>query len=129
MGKRSLEQNGDVEVNKKTKKQKNPDPEETLDETLNEEPEEPTNGFPKTRRDLMELPYDSKLAFVSVIANPMSNKKLAKKLFKLMRKAGKLSRKTLLRIGLKDVQLRIRKGNIYLFKIKLTLFKLYIFIL
>ena len=111
MGKRNLEeqQNGVTESVKKSKKS-NQDADETLDETLIDA-EAVSNGFPKTRRDLMELPYDQKLAYVSVIANPMANKKLAKKLFKLMRKAGKLSRKTLLRIGLKDVQLRLRKGE------------------
>lgn len=70
-----------------------------------------SNGLPKSRKDLMELPYDDKIAFTSVIAKPMANKKLAKKLFKMMRKAGKISRKNLLRIGLKDVQLRLRKGK------------------
>lgn len=116
MGKRNFEeqQNGVEESSKKHKKSSQ-NLDETLDQTLNEDAEAVPNGFPKTRRDLMDLPYDDKLAFVSVIANPMANKKLAKKLFKLMRKAGKLSRKTLLRIGLKDVQLRLRKGKLLLF--------------
>lgn len=127
MGKRSLAAvNGEEEVvaqqqqtpGKKSKKIKVEAADETLDETIiteengGENGEAAANGGqPKTRRDLMELPYDTKLSFVSVIANPMANKKLGKKLFKLMRKAGKVSRKTLLRIGLKDVQLRIRKGE------------------
>ena len=128
MGKRSLAAvNGEEEVvaqqqqqtpGKKSKKIKVEAADETLDETIiteengGENGETAANGGqPKTRRDLMELPYDTKLSFVSVIANPMANKKLGKKLFKLMRKAGKVSRKTLLRIGLKDVQLRIRKGK------------------
>lgn len=128
MGKRSLAAvNGEEEVvaqqqqqtpGKKSKKIKVEAADETLDETIiteengGENGETAANGGqPKTRRDLMELPYDTKLSFVSVIANPMANKKLGKKLFKLMRKAGKVSRKTLLRIGLKDVQLRIRKGE------------------
>ncbi len=63
-----------------------------------------------TNVSMNDLSYDQKIAFTSVIAKPMASKKLAKKLFKLMRKAGKISRKTLLRVGLKDVQLRIRKG-------------------
>lgn len=126
MGKRSLAAvNGEEEVvaqqqqtpGKKSKKIKVEAADETLDETIiteengGENGEATNGGQPKTRRDLMELPYDTKLSFVSVIANPMANKKLGKKLFKLMRKAGKVSRKTLLRIGLKDVQLRIRKGK------------------
>lgn len=116
-----MEENGgdslDLSAKKKAKKIKKEeeDHDETLDQTIKEEDEENNgveNGQPKTRRDLMDLPYDTKLSFVSVIASPMANKKLGKKLFKLMRKAGKLSRKTLLRIGLKDVQLRIRKGKV-----------------
>ena len=66
---------------------------------------------PRTRRDMIQLPYDQKLKFVSVIAQPMAGKKLAKKIFKLLRKASKQSRKEQLRIGLKEVQLRIRKGE------------------
>lgn len=88
------------------------------DETIEEEEEvekvgENGGSLPTTRRELMELPYESKLEFVSVIANPIASKKLGKKLFKLMRKAGKISRKTLLRIGLKEVQMRIRKGKVF----------------
>ena len=115
MGKRSrevAEAGGDVVETKKSKKIKaEVEAETTLDETALLENAE--NGeFPKTRKDLMDLAYDSKLNFVSVIANPMADKKLAKKLFKLMRKSGQMSRKELLRIGLKDVQLRIRKGKL-----------------
>lgn len=58
---------------------------------------------------LTELPYDDKLVYCSIIAKPMANRKLAKRLFKLMKKAYK--KKTYLRIGLKDVQMRIRKGE------------------
>jgi len=58
-----------------------------------------------------DLSYDSKIAFTSAIAKPMASKKLAKRLFKLIRKASKLSRKENLRVGLKDCQLRIRKGE------------------
>lgn len=76
-----------------------------------EESEENVEIVPRTRRDMIQLPYDQKLKFVSIIAQPMAGKKLAKKLFKLMRKASKQSRKEQLRIGLKEVQLRIRKGE------------------
>lgn len=58
---------------------------------------------------LAELPYADKLHYVSVIAQPMAGKKLAKKLFKLIKKASK--QKTYLRAGLRDVQMRLRKGE------------------
>merc|ERR1712050_413648 len=47
--------------------------------------------------------------FVSVIAKPMANKKLTKKIYKLIKKGSK--HKTYVRNGLKDVQSRIRKGE------------------
>ncbi|XP_023235082.1 H/ACA ribonucleoprotein complex subunit 2-like protein [Centruroides sculpturatus] len=56
-----------------------------------------------------ESTYEDKLKFVSVIAKPMASRKLAKKLYKLVRKATKY--KTYLRNGLRDVQSRIRKGE------------------
>jgi len=62
-------------------------------------------------KDISQLSYDQKIPFTSIIAKPMAPKKLAKRLFKLMRKASKTDRKNLLRIGLKDVQLKIRKGE------------------
>ena len=59
---------------------------------------------------LIEGPsYEDKLKFVSVIAKPMANKKLTKKIYKLIKKGSK--HKTLVRNGLKDVQSRIRKGE------------------
>ena len=64
----------------------------------------------KESKDINQLSYELKIPFTSIIAKPMAPKKLAKRLFKLMRKASKIDRKTLLRIGLKDVQLKIRKG-------------------
>ena len=66
----------------------------------------------KDSRDLTQLSYEEKIPYTSVIAKPMATKKLAKRLFKLMKKAAKMDRKNLLRIGLKDVQLKIRKGLI-----------------
>jgi len=56
-----------------------------------------------------ELSYEDKVARASIIAKPMASKKLAKKLFKLIRKASK--QKNYLRSGLKIVQARIRKGE------------------
>merc|ERR1711942_278468 len=53
--------------------------------------------------------YEDKLKFVSVIAKPMANKKLTKKIYKLIKKGSK--HKTYVRNGLKDVQSRIRKGE------------------
>lgn len=53
--------------------------------------------------------YDDKLAFVSKIAKPMASKKIAKKCYKLIKKAAK--HKSYIRNGLKDVQKRLRKGE------------------
>lgn len=53
--------------------------------------------------------YDDKLAFVSPIAHPMASKKIAKKCYKLIKKAVK--QKNFIRNGLKDVQKRLRKGE------------------
>ncbi|CAH1156219.1 unnamed protein product [Phaedon cochleariae] len=56
-----------------------------------------------------ELAYEDKVDLCSVIAKPMASKKLAKKCYKLVKKAVK--QKTFIRVGLKDVQRRIRKGE------------------
>lgn len=56
-----------------------------------------------------KVSYEDKLKFVSVIAKPMASKKLAKKLYKCIKKGSK--QKDLIRNGLKDVQARIRKGE------------------
>lgn len=53
--------------------------------------------------------YDDKMKFVNSIAKPMASKKLAKKCYKLIKKA--MKQKTFLRNGLKDVQTRLRKGE------------------
>ncbi|KAH8396760.1 hypothetical protein KR215_003902 [Drosophila sulfurigaster] len=56
-----------------------------------------------------EESYDDKLLFINAIAKPMAGKKLAKKVYKLVKKA--MKHKTYLRNGLKDVQTRLRKGE------------------
>ncbi|XP_064545013.1 H/ACA ribonucleoprotein complex subunit 2-like protein [Drosophila montana] len=56
-----------------------------------------------------EETYDDKLLFINAIAKPMAGKKLAKKCYKLIKKA--MKHKTYLRNGLKDVQTRLRKGE------------------
>ncbi|ENN76195.1 hypothetical protein HUJ04_002330 [Dendroctonus ponderosae] len=56
-----------------------------------------------------ELTYEEKIAFCNGIAKPMAPKKLAKKCYKLIKKANQ--QKTYVRSGLKDVQTRIRKGE------------------
>ncbi|XP_034484050.1 H/ACA ribonucleoprotein complex subunit 2-like protein [Drosophila innubila] len=56
-----------------------------------------------------EETYDDKLLFINAIAKPMAGKKLAKKCYKLVKKA--MKHKTYLRNGLKDVQTRLRKGE------------------
>ncbi|XP_076367896.1 NHP2 ribonucleoprotein [Tachypleus tridentatus] len=68
-----------------------------------------TGGDTRLLGEMKELSYDEKLKHVSIIAKPMASRKLAKKLYKLIKKASK--HKTFLRQGLKDVQGRIRKGE------------------
>ncbi|XP_055593876.1 H/ACA ribonucleoprotein complex subunit 2-like protein [Uranotaenia lowii] len=53
--------------------------------------------------------YDEKLRNANAISQPMASKKLTKKIHKLIEKASK--HKTYLRNGLKDVQVRLRKGE------------------
>lgn len=53
--------------------------------------------------------YDDKMKYVNSICQPMASKKIAKKCYKLIKKAHK--HKTFLRNGLKDVQTRLRKGE------------------
>jgi H/ACA ribonucleoprotein complex subunit 2 len=99
---------GDSPISKKVKKERR---------TSEAEGEEAMNTTTATAGDetlplgsaLSELPYNQKLEYVSIIANPMASKKLAKKVFKLVKKASK--QKTYLRSGLRDVQMRIRKGE------------------
>ncbi|CAH0555507.1 unnamed protein product [Brassicogethes aeneus] len=56
-----------------------------------------------------ELSYEDKVLNCNEIASPMASKKLAKKCYKLVKKA--IKHKTYVRCGLKDVQTRIRKGE------------------
>merc|ERR1712228_899523 len=56
-----------------------------------------------------EMSYEDRLEHVSIIAKPMASKKLAKKLYKCIKKG--MKHKTHVRNGLKDVQSRIRKGE------------------
>merc|ERR1711963_472042 len=56
-----------------------------------------------------EMSYEDRLQHVSVIAKPMASKKLAKRLYKCIKKG--MKQKTYVRNGLKDVQSRIRKGE------------------
>ncbi|CAD7005797.1 H/ACA ribonucleoprotein complex subunit 2-like protein [Ceratitis capitata] len=53
--------------------------------------------------------YDDKLKYVNSISQPMASRKMAKKCYKLIKKA--MKHKTYLRNGLKDVQTRLRKGE------------------
>merc|ERR1712047_120695 len=69
--------------------------------------ESQTNGTNGDTTD--EISYEDRLNFVSVIAKPMASKKLAKKLYKVIKKG--MKHKTHVRNGLKDVQSRIRKGE------------------
>ncbi|XP_028134416.1 H/ACA ribonucleoprotein complex subunit 2-like protein [Diabrotica virgifera virgifera] len=56
-----------------------------------------------------ELSYDEKIANCNAISKPMASKKLAKRCYKLVKKA--MKQKTYIRCGLKDVQKRLRKGE------------------
>lgn len=71
-----------------------------------EKPEQEAEGDVSIK---VEDNYDDKLAFVSPIAQPMASKKIAKKCYKLIKKAVK--QKNFIRNGLKDVQKRLRKGE------------------
>ncbi|XP_065359617.1 H/ACA ribonucleoprotein complex subunit 2-like protein [Calliphora vicina] len=53
--------------------------------------------------------YDDKLKYVNSVSQPMATKKIAKKCYKLIKKA--MKHKTFVRNGLKDVQTRLRKGE------------------
>ncbi|XP_055384310.1 H/ACA ribonucleoprotein complex subunit 2-like protein [Condylostylus longicornis] len=54
--------------------------------------------------------YDEKLKYVSAIAKPMASRKLTKRCYKLVKKA--MKHRTYVRNGLKDVQTRLRKGEV-----------------
>ncbi|XP_067648516.1 H/ACA ribonucleoprotein complex subunit 2-like protein [Eurosta solidaginis] len=56
-----------------------------------------------------EESYEDKLKYVNSISQPMASRKIAKKCYKLIKKA--MKHKTYLRNGLKDVQTRLRKGE------------------
>merc|ERR1712223_897594 len=56
-----------------------------------------------------EMSYEDRLEHVRIIAKPMASRKLAKKLYKCIKKG--MKHKTHIRNGLKDVQSRIRKGE------------------
>ena len=92
---------------KKAKVKGEPEERDENDESMREE----DNEQDKSTITLSGLNYDEKIAFTSPIAKPMATRKLAKRLFKLIKKAAKISRKDLLRVGLKDVQMKIRKGK------------------
>ncbi|KAG9508441.1 H/ACA ribonucleoprotein complex subunit 2-like protein, partial [Fragariocoptes setiger] len=57
----------------------------------------------------VEMPYEQKLNLVNEIAKPIVNKKWAKRILKLIRKAA--AQPKCLRRGLKEVQTRMRKGE------------------
>nr|XP_015924496.1 H/ACA ribonucleoprotein complex subunit 2-like protein [Parasteatoda tepidariorum] len=59
--------------------------------------------------DTPRLSYEEQMQNVSIIASPLAPKKLAKRLYKLIKKAAPC--KGYLRHGLKDAQAAIRKGE------------------
>ncbi|XP_050441097.1 H/ACA ribonucleoprotein complex subunit 2-like protein [Adelges cooleyi] len=56
-----------------------------------------------------KIPYSARIKFLNEIAKPLASKTLTKKIYKLVKKAHK--EKTYLRVGLKEVQRRIRRGE------------------
>ncbi|XP_070502353.1 H/ACA ribonucleoprotein complex subunit 2-like protein [Chironomus tepperi] len=63
-----------------------------------------------TSKVKLEDNYDEKILNINKISNPLASKKLAKKIYKLIKKASKERTKNIIN-GLKDVQTRIRKGE------------------
>lgn len=70
-----------------------------------------TPGDPRQKLELLteKDDYDALCAFVNPIAHPLASRKLAKKLYKLLKKASK--EKYHLRQGVSDVQRAFRKGE------------------
>lgn len=62
-----------------------------------------------TEVSTLSLSYEDQLNYVNVIASPMAPKKLAKRLYKLIKRASE--HKGFLFHGLKDVQAAVRKGQ------------------
>lgn len=109
MGKSKREKSEAVVADEEAPKAKKVKTEQVEDEQVAADETTENISLSETK-DWSQLSYEQKIPFTSVIAKPMASKKLAKRLFKLIRKAAKIDRKALLRIGLKDVQLKIRKG-------------------
>ncbi|VVC36092.1 50S ribosomal protein L30e-like,Ribosomal protein L7Ae/L30e/S12e/Gadd45,H/ACA ribonucleoprotein [Cinara cedri] len=62
-----------------------------------------------TQDSNVKVPYSTRIKFLNEIAKPLASKSLTKKIYKLVKKAYK--EKTYLRVGLKEVQRRIRRGE------------------
>lgn len=73
------------------------------------EVEKDTGNETMDTTDEKVLSYEEKVKYVSIIAKPLASRKMAKKIYKLIKKASK--QKTYLRHGLRDVQSSIRKGE------------------
>ncbi|CAJ0579346.1 unnamed protein product, partial [Mesorhabditis spiculigera] len=73
---------------------------ETMDTTVNEEA-----GAPVTDKDA----YEEQCALANEIASPMASRKLAKKVYKLVKKASAV--KTAVRFGISDVSKGLRKNE------------------
>jgi len=81
----------------------------TLDTSASEAAEVEENGAEESGLKWEDMPYEDKLRFSNAIAKPMASRKLAKKIFKVLKKSYKV--KYQVRIGMKECQLRIRKGE------------------
>ncbi|CAH1723977.1 H/ACA ribonucleoprotein complex subunit 2-like protein [Aphis gossypii] len=56
-----------------------------------------------------KVSYSTRIKYLNEIAKPLATKALTKKIYKLVKKAHK--EKTYLRVGLKEVQRRVRRGE------------------
>ncbi|KAL7671789.1 hypothetical protein ACOME3_006692 [Neoechinorhynchus agilis] len=59
--------------------------------------------------ELIDMPYEQKLSYVNAISRPLANRKLAKRIYRLLKDSATESNKTLIRNNVKDVQKSIRK--------------------
>ncbi|XP_053204876.1 H/ACA ribonucleoprotein complex subunit 2-like protein [Panonychus citri] len=94
-----MKRTAEGEVDSSSKKQRTEDEDENGENTLD---------LSKDPSSIVNLSYEDKLNYVSLIAKPMAPKKMTKKLLKLIKKAGK--EKGII-AGLKNVQKQVRRGD------------------
>merc|ERR1712212_1116758 len=77
-------------------------------ENMGKKKEKQTEG---ENLDESEVSYEDKLAFCNIIAQPMASKKLAGRIYKLLKKAKAVGDKDFIYEGIKEVQQKIRRGK------------------